>query len=953
MRLPELSPQQKLILAGIGSVLIVLAALFVARQVFVGGGEEPDEVATGEKPKGDGKKALGDDKKGKADDKKKNDKKKKEEPPPEFDPPRVTLAPNDLTGSGFQGLKPGHWTVATVELKANNRDWNTELFTSVLAATNGKVEVVPLDRSPFYLQGRQPGILPKSQRKYIDVNCYAPPLFGRNLPRLQVRVTDRGGGEVLSVPSEVLSEMPAHQYYLVGLAKNPKRYTFFKTIDCVNPPPGDFAPTGQLGHYRVALPVVDKRTPLPAHLLAWTSIAYVVWDDISPSVLSQDQQTALVDWLHFGGQLIISGPDSLATLQQQGVFLEPYLPAIGGDARKITKDDLAELSQYWSFPAKSRAEESPRRVLQPVESWAGITLQPRPEALPVRSTGNLVYERQIGRGRIVVTAFRLTQPELQNWRGFDNFVNAVLLRREPRSYVEATDAALPPYSWADKGSANVEFNDPRRTTKFRLLSRDFGYEYAADLRSGVGASESIDTYTPATPYGPNVQNANPSLHGQGLGAWSDFNSVATQATQSLREAAGIEIPQANFVFWSVIVYLFVLVPANWLFFKLIGRVEWAWIAAPLIAIVGTVAVTKLAHLDIGFTRSEREIAIVELQPNHPRGHVTRYTAHYTSLSSNYDFVYDDAGTQALPLANDSFKMLIGQSLTPVEYRREEKTRMTGFSISSNSTGMVHTEQVLDFGGGLSYSTTGSRPQVTNGTKLNLRDVGVLRRKLDGYTEIARLPTLAAGATESLSFAEYPAKIFSKSQGETENSPTSPPQEILVKNANPLFLDEVMSADRNDLWARGLVLKPLANAVTSSEILVDPKTKTPDAIQRDKPNQREKTNTLLLSPGKVCLLAWAADPLPGVTTDPDAPQKKHASLVVAHLKYPPWPAASTDVNSKPADKYQINDDPPVSKPPVDQDGPDQPVPPIKAERVQQPPAAVPPAGNSSSQPAPSP
>ena len=31
------------------------------------------------------------------------------------------------------------------------------------------------------------------------------------------------------------------------------------------------------------------------------------------------------------------------------------------------------------------------------------------------------------------------------------------------------------------------------------------------------------------------------------------------------------------------IYLLVLVPLNWLVFWLIGKVEWAWIAAPLIA----------------------------------------------------------------------------------------------------------------------------------------------------------------------------------------------------------------------------------------------------------------------------------------------------------------------------------------------------------------------------------
>ena len=47
-------------------------------------------------------------------------------------------------------------------------------------------------------------------------------------------------------------------------------------------------------------------------------------------------------------------------------------------------------------------------------------------------------------------------------------------------------------------------------------------------------------------------------------------------------------------------------PFNWLLFKMLGRVEWAWIAAPAIALVRAACVIKLAQLDIGFAgRSEK------------------------------------------------------------------------------------------------------------------------------------------------------------------------------------------------------------------------------------------------------------------------------------------------------------------------------------------------------------
>ena len=51
-------------------------------------------------------------------------------------------------------------------------------------------------------------------------------------------------------------------------------------------------------------------------------------------------------------------------------------------------------------------------------------------------------------------------------------------------------------------------------------------------------------------------------------------------------------------------YLFVLVPLNWLLFRVLGRVELAWAAAPVIAVVCTGLVVWLAQLDIGFARSD-------------------------------------------------------------------------------------------------------------------------------------------------------------------------------------------------------------------------------------------------------------------------------------------------------------------------------------------------------------
>src|SRR5207237_7482440 len=171
------------------------------------------------------------------------------------------------------------------------------------------------------------------------------------------------------------------------------------------------------------------------------------------------------------------------------------------------------------------------------------------------------------------------------------------------------------------------------------------------------------------------------------------------ARQILTEAAGIEIPSADFVIKVLAVYLLVLVPLNWLIFWLMGKVEWAWIAAPLIALFGAGTVIRLAQLDIGFARSRTEVAILEVQRGYERAHLTRYTALYSSLSSSYTLAFDESNALATPFRSgvENPSLLSIAQYNDVAFRRDKDTSLAGVQVSSNSTGMVHSEQMLPLG----------------------------------------------------------------------------------------------------------------------------------------------------------------------------------------------------------------------------------------------------------------
>ena len=90
----------------------------------------------------------------------------------------------------------------------------------------------------------------------------------------------------------------------------------------------------KLRYYRLVLPMEPDKPALSSHPLTWTTISHAIWDGYAPDDLSVSQQQAMLDWLHWGGQLIVSGGagQSFSVLRES--FLGPYLP---GDATGETR----------------------------------------------------------------------------------------------------------------------------------------------------------------------------------------------------------------------------------------------------------------------------------------------------------------------------------------------------------------------------------------------------------------------------------------------------------------------------------------------------------------------------------------------------------------------------------------------------------------------------------------
>jgi hypothetical protein len=741
----------------------------------------------------------------------------------------LRIQPHDRQAN-LRTVKPGHWMTALQAARANHSDLLGEVRSHNV---DSQGVALALDLTPYRLITTRPAALPKGQMRLLEtlhripLGVTAESSHGMALERL---LTARRGGREEARDRQPTTRMPSHEFYLVVLAETPDEYTYFRRLHTVAAPPPLFSDRPVMRHYRVVIP--ERTTglpPLPSHPLAWTSIAFLVWDDFHPNLLSPPQQTALVDWLHWGGQLIISGPGSLDKLS--GSFLEPYLPADRAATRELREADFDELNRFWSLARRETGEVQPLAVSE-TTPVVGIELQLREQGRGLEQTGGLVAERRVGLGRIAVTSFGLSDRRLLTWGSYDSFINGGLLRRPGRRFAVQSHGDV---EWVWKDAPELTF-DARLVSGLRYFSRDAADEIES-VRDNPDSEFARDRRVWGTAMDPD----------SGVAAWTDFSSATNAARQSLQEAAGISIPESSFVLQVVLVYLLVLTPLNWGFFRLMGRVEWAWFAAPLIAILASLVVIRLAQLDIGFVRSQTEVATLEIQTGYPRAHLTRHTALYSSLATRYDVTNEDPNALVQPMSTGlTYQQGPYEPSQVLTLHRDRRMRLSGLSMISNATGLLRSEQMLELGG--TWEIRGDDQQgweLSNQSELAVRDGGVLYRAEDGGIEFAWLGDIAPQSRQRLAF--HPA-------GEDDN-----------------LLESWRQAA---VFSRGR----LESGVLSLDFLLE-------LAGRRWP----------LGPGEMRLIGWSDEDWPGQSITPQATQKRTASLILVHLRAPAWTEPQRDQN----------------------------------------------------------
>ncbi|MDG3002346.1 hypothetical protein [Paludisphaera mucosa] len=675
---------------------------------------------------------------------KKDAEKNKLRPPFEFY--RSQVAPSDV----LPWVKARHWHGMTVELRANLDDYEGSLQSTP----------VPIPETSWDVSFGREARLVKEQRSRLGMAILLPRTAG--LKDLPVELIRTGAIRADQVYLAAVRPLAPQQMLALVLTKEANGgYAAWSRLNATIPASIDRSDTQAvdlLRYYRLILPLEPDKPLLPTHPLTWTAVSHIVWDGMEPDVISVSQQAALVDWLHWGGQLVVMGGAGPKFSVLRESFLDPYLPADStGDGRALDGDDLRALADAYlpppgivaPAPAAVDASQAPspfqrtpgpdeENVLRrrpsydfpdpirpeagrPVQA-AGLRARPRSVVVPIREGGEvpLAVERRVGRGRITMLAVNPTDPALTAWKGLDTLIRRVILRRPEESVV-----ALGMTSGPIQPVRSMEGPD---LSWYRIAARDVGAPSPAP-EPGPESLQGRVAYSPPPPGGgqavgidygiPAGEGALPNL--AGVAEWRDEARIPRLCRDALEQSSGIKVPSSSFVLKVILAYVLAVAPLNWLICRVVlRRREAAWLVVPALALAFAVGVERVAAYDLGFDSAGDELDVLELQADHPRGHLSRFGSLYSTGHGRYTIRFpDDPTALALPFATG--RSIAGEDRTTSAWRSFPVPALEDFTVQPRSLAMFRAEQMLALPGSIAIEGEAGKRTIRNGSGLELRD----------------------------------------------------------------------------------------------------------------------------------------------------------------------------------------------------------------------------------------
>lgn len=604
-------------------------------------------------------------------------------------------------------VKPGHWYQTRQKLKANQND---ESLTATLYQIDGNSNPTTVRNLGIPLQFNRDISLAKGQEKTIELKLLQTDwpfesmeptnTTGKsNKLSIFMRYSQRGLGAPVIDEEFLLRPLKDYQYDMLVLSRNTPQHIFWRGLDCIVWPQAINDESSRIAPHRVIdIAEEDLGQSIPNQLMTMTSISHMVINDVSLNTLPEDHQKAILDWLYFGGTIIINGPDAIAGIESS--ILKTYAPIQQTSSTTLTQDQIDKLNDTNSWRIRYAKTPSKDAVaFKPSESISILQGQLAEDSSWITDLEGLVAERLVGQGRIVMTSFPMNHTALVNWPSYSALIQNAILRKPARRVNLEPEFQLV----YDESSSGRE-TDPKLTTRLRLWARDL-----------VGSSSSA----------PKESMSNPSSKVSSYGAWNSESLVTNTSSNYLKKLSGINVPNLSTILKWLLGYLIVLVPMNWLVFRLLGRLELAWLAAPLIAIAGVFVIARAVQLDVGFSRSQTSLQFIELHNRYPRGLLSSHHALYSSLTTNYKIVYPEGEGIVCPMPQPRQRSLLSAGgLLPYKIADEKGTGFQSFPVLSNTIGLVQSEEVVSLTGAISWTIDQDARsfQVANDSQSIIRDV---------------------------------------------------------------------------------------------------------------------------------------------------------------------------------------------------------------------------------------
>lgn len=741
-------------------------------------------------------------------------------------------------------VKPGHWSLMTVSVRSNDSAYQGWLQSA--AEVNGRPQV-PLPRMSSAMVFRMDAGLPQAQEVVRSFPFLMPRVSSSRQP-LILELARPGALRADASFEAPIQKLPPHQMLVVVLSPEPDKYDSWGGMQATVPASADpdGASIDRLRYYRMVLPLLPEQPNLSPHPLTWTTISHVVWDGFVPERLSEGslgQRQAMLDWLHWGGQLVVvaSGPD-VADLADS--FLGPYLPArLSGRNVALTAEDLKGLSDEYRPPVWAPETEGPAHFMPGLYGPA-VPVEPSPDQ-PLMLTGLeprdepgvvtyplgdpagdlLAVERRVGRGRVLMLAVDPNDPALVRWPGLDTLVRRLVLRRPEET---RGDDALAPH-------ASQLLSGPELSW-VRYVARDLGASAPKNVHDQEMPGETVPSAAP-------------------VAAWSGSAGMMSQlARDALAKASGITVPTPGFVLRVILAYIIALVPLNYVIFRYVFRKqELAWVAAPLLALGSAYTVERVAAHDLEAGSGCDEIDVLEIQGNYPRAHLSRFASLYSTGRQRYKAAYpDDPASLVLPMP--SSEVLRGESYDYATFESSPVPSLVDYQVQPRGLSMFHAESMVDLGGGIELKGDLDSGMLVNGTDLELRDA-VLVDPGTGRTlwlgrvgPKPRTPEQAASKAHEVSW---------------NGQPRQPPEKTAREGVGWANLEDFLKPLRDYDW-------------------------------------RQPADS-----GELRLVAWAKGPHPGQKITPSVQRHRGFRLVVAHLSYgmpdpskPPYDGSTSSEGPRP-------------------------------------------------------